>query len=712
MAVDPVCGMYVDEATSTLNAVVGGRKYYFCSTTCMETFLEPEKEMKKLRFLVIFSFALGIPTFILALAMEIVPAVEPYMLPLTFVAFLLGTAVQFWPGWRFYRGTKDAIKNRSANMDVLIAMGTTAAWAYSTLILITMALGIPGIDPSVYYDTAAIIIALILLGKYFEEVAKGRASEALRKLMDLQPRTAKVLRDGKEEDVPVELVEVDDLVVVRPGERIPIDGVIADGFSSIDESMITGESLPVEKKAGDAVIGATINKSGLLKVRATKVGKDTALAQIIQLVEDAQLSRAPIQKLADRVASVFVPAVILVATLAAVYWYLIGFSAWTGLLAGYGLHSAITTALYVFVAVIIIACPCALGIATPTAIMVGTGKGAENGLLIKGGEYLEKAERLTTIVFDKTGTLTKGKPSVTDVVALAGHREDEVLGLAASAEKGSEHPLGEAIVRRAAEKGIALSDPAGFEAIAGHGIRATVSGTPVLLGNRRLMAQAGIPTAPAEGDLARLEAEGKTAMLLAAGGTLSGVIAVADTLKDNSRAAVAALRRMGIRVVMLTGDNRRTAEAIARQVGIGEVLAEVLPGQKADKVKELQSKGQVVAMVGDGINDAPALAQSDVGIALGSGTDVAMEAGGIVLIKDDLRDVVASIQLSKKTVTKIRTNLFWAFFYNTALIPVAAGVLVALGVMLDPILAGAAMGFSSVSVVTNSLTLKRFKPRV
>ena len=718
MAVDPVCGMYVDEATSTLNAVVGGRKYYFCSTTCVETFLEPEKEMKKLRFLVAFSFALGIPAFLLSLAMELRWTPDAWMSPIvgrldvfTVVVFLLATPVQFWPGWRFYRGTVDAIKNRSANMDVLIAMGTTAAWAYSTAILVALPLGM-NVDPSVYYDTAAIIIALILLGKYFEEVAKGRASEALRKLMDLQPRTAKVLRDGREEDVPVELVEADDVVVVRPGERIPVDGVIADGFSSIDESMITGESLPVEKKAGDPVIGATINKSGLLKVRATKVGKDTTLSQIIQLVEDAQLSRAPIQRLADRVAAVFVPAVVLVALGSALYWYFLGFAAWTPTLQGYGLHTPLTASLFVFVAVIIIACPCALGIATPTAIMVGTGKGAENGLLIKGGEYLEKAERLTTVVFDKTGTLTKGKPSVTDIVAFTGATEDRVLALAASAEKGSEHPLGEAIVRRATERGLPLSDPEGFEAIPGHGVRARVGPTAVLLGNRRLMEQTGIPTAPVEADLARLESEGKTAMLLAADGRLAGVIAVADTLKENSKAAIAALQRMGVETIMLTGDNRRTAEAIARQLGINDVLAEVLPGQKAEKVKELQSRGKVVAMVGDGINDAPALAQSDVGIALGSGTDVAMEAGGIVLIKDDLRDVVASIQLSKRTVRKIKTNLFWAFFYNSALIPVAAGVLVALGVMLDPILAGAAMGFSSVSVVTNSLTLKRFKPRV
>lgn len=712
MAVDPVCGMYVDEATSTLTAIARGRKYYFCSETCLETFVAPEKETKRLRFLVLLSFALGIPAFLLTVAMEFRWTPDAWMVPLTFVVFLLATPVQFWPGWRFYRGTKDAIKNRSANMDVLIAMGTTAAWGYSTVVVAFLILGVPNIDPSTYYDTAAIIIGLILLGKYFEEVAKGRASEALRKLMDLQPRTAKVLRDGREVEVPVELVQVDDVVVVRPGERIPVDGVIVEGFSSIDESMITGESIPVEKTAGDPVIGATINKSGLLKANATKVGKDTTLAQIIQLVEDAQLSRAPIQRLVDRVSAVFVPAVIVVAIGAGLFWYFLGWSRWSDVAQSYGLHSALTASLFVFVAVIIIACPCALGIATPTAIMVGTGKGAENGLLIKGGEYLEKAQKLTIVVFDKTGTLTKGKPAVTDVVALGSGTEVSVLRVAASAEKGSEHPIGEAIVRGAAEKGIALSDPRDFEAIPGHGIRAKVDGIPVLLGNRRLLAEAGISTDAAESVLARLEEEGKTAMLLAEADRLAGVIAVADTPKEHSRAAVAALRRMGVQVMMLTGDNKRTAQAIAKQLGIDAVMAEVLPGQKAEKIRGLQSEGQVVAMVGDGINDAPALAQADVGIALGSGTDVAMEAGGIVLIKDDLRDVVASIQLSKRTVRKIKSNLFWAFAYNAALIPVAAGVLVGFGFMLDPILAGAAMGFSSVSVVTNSLTLRRFRPRL
>ena len=517
--------------------------------------------------------------------------------------------------------------------------------------------------------------------------------------MDLAPPTARVVRDDREEEIPVDQVQVNDLVIVRPGERIPVDGVVVGGLSAVYEAMITGEPISAEKKVGDTAIGATINQTGLLRIRATHVGADTTLNQIIKLVEDAQASRAPIQRLADRVAAVFVPAVVGIAALTFFLWSV-------------PLGESVAHALVFFIAVIIIACPCALGIATPAAIMVGTGKGAENGLLIKGGEYLEKAHKLTTVVFDKTGTLTKGRPSVTDVVRVGGLSDDEILRLAASAEKGSEHPLGEAIVRAAAERHLRLEDPTDFEAIPGQGVRARIGDRHVLLGNRTLMASAGIPAHAAESVLESIEEQGKTAMILAVDGKVAGVIAVADTLKDHSGAAVRALKAMGIEVIMLTGDNRRTAEAIARQLGIDRVIAEVLPAQKVDVIKELQKRGQVVAMVGDGINDAPALAQSDVGIALGSGTDVAMEAGGIVLIKDDLRDVVASIQLSRRTVRKIRQNLFWAFFYNTALIPIAAGVLAGIGIVLNPIIAGAAMGFSSVSVVMNSMTLRRFKPQL
>jgi Cu+-exporting ATPase len=701
--------MYVDERTAILSAVVRGRTYHFCSETCLETFTAPEKEMRRLQVLTAFSLSVGLPLFVVALGMELGWWLTDVMGIMNVVFFAAETPVQFVAGWRFYRGTRDAIRNRSANMDVLIAIGTSAAWGYSAVVTFLPFVGVAVADSSTYYDTAAVIIGLILLGKFFEEIAKGRASDAIRKLMDLAPRTAHVIRDGTEEEVPIELVQVDDVIVVRPGERVPVDAVILEGYSALDESMITGESIPVEKKAGDTIIGATINKTGFLKAAASKVGADTTLNQIIKLVEDAQVARAPIQKLADRVAAYFVPAVVGIAVVAALAWYFLAYAAFEPMAQVYGLHTPVTAALFVLVAVLIIACPCALGIATPAAIMVGTGKGAENGLLIKGGEYLEKAHRLTTVVFDKTGTLTKGTPSVTDVVAL-GSSEADLLRLAASAERGSEHPLGEAIVRAAADRAMSLDEPSEVEAIPGHGVRARVAGRGVLLGNRKLMAAAGIGIDAAQASLDRLEAEGKTAMLVAVDGRLGGLIAVADTLKPHSVEAVRALRAMGVEVLMLTGDNRRTAEAIARQAGVDRAIAEVLPGDKAAKVKELQAQGKVVAMVGDGINDAPALAQSDVGIALGSGTDVAMEAGGIVLIKDDLRDVVASIQLSRRTVRKIRQNLFWAFAYNTALIPVAAGVLAGLGVLLDPILAGAAMGFSSVSVVTNSMTLRRFRP--
>ena len=698
MATDPVCGMYVDEGTH-LTATVRGRKYYFCSETCLETFTAPEREMRRLKRLTALSLGIGIPLFLVGLGQGLRGWLAGLEEPVNLLFFVLATPVQFVAGWRFYRGFFDAIRNRSANMDVLIAIGTSAAYGYSAIVTFLPFLGVALADKGTYYDTAAVIIGLILLGKYWEEIAKGRAGDAIRKLMDLAPRTARVVRDGREEEIPIELVQLEDLVVVRPGERVPVDGTIVEGSSAIDESMITGESMPVDKKVGDTAIGATINKTGLLKIRATRVGADTTLNQIIKLVEDAQVARAPIQRLVDRVASVFVPAVVGIATLVFLIWIL-------------PLGESIAHSLVFFIAVLIIACPCALGIATPAAIMVGTGKGAENGLLIKGGEYLEKAHRLTTVVFDKTGTLTKGRPSVTDVVAFGAFSESEVLRLAASAEKGSEHPLAGAIVHAAEARGLPLADPHAFEAIPGRGIRSNVEGRAVLLGNRRLMENAGIRIDAAESSLARVEAAGRTAMVLAVDGTLAGVLGVADTLKEHSVDAVRALRSMGIEVAMLTGDNRRTAEAIARQAGIDRVIAEVLPAQKADKIKELQSQGKVVAMVGDGINDAPALAQSDVGIALGSGTDVAVEAGGIVLIKDDLRDVVASIQLSRRTVQKIRQNLFWAFVYNTALIPIAAGVLAGVGIVLNPIIAGAAMGFSSVSVVMNSMTLRRFQPTV
>lgn len=690
MAKDPVCGMYVDEKTSKLKAEVRGVTYYFCSESCLATFLRPEIELRNLKILVALSMVLAVPTLIFTYF-----TILPY-LPNNVWLFLLATPVQFVAGWRYYRGTWNAIQNRNANMDTLISVGTSAAWGYSTIVTFTPSLFSGG---DVYFDTAAVIIALILLGRLFEDLAKGKASEAIRKLMGLQPRVARVVRDDLEVEVPVEQVKVGDTVVVRPGERIPVDGEVVEGYSSVDEKMITGESIPAEKQVGDQVIGATINKSGLLKFKATKVGADTMLSQIIKLVEEAQVARAPIQRLADLVASYFVPAVIVIASVSFIIWNLLG--------------QGFTFALGVFIAVLIIACPCALGIATPTAIMVGTGKGAENGILIKGGEYLEKAHKLDTIVFDKTGTLTKGEPSLTDAVAFAPYDEDQVLEFAASAESGSEHPLGEAILRAARERGLNVPSLESFEALPGRGVAATCSGKKVLLGNCRLMSENAISIIQAENNIRELENEGKTVMLTAIDGKLAGFIGVADTIKENSKAAVRQLRNIGLEVIMLTGDNERTAKAIAKQVGIDRVMAEVLPADKAEAIKKLQSEGKVVGMVGDGINDAPALAQSDIGIAIGSGTDVALETGGIVLIRDDLRDVVASIQLSKQTVGKIKQNLFWAFFYNVAFIPVAAGLLYpTFGILLNPMFAAAAMAFSSVTVVTNSLLLRRFTPKI
>src|SRR5947208_3804311 len=583
MATEPVVGMYVDEGTH-LTAVVRGRKYYFCSETCLEAFTTPEKEMARLKWLTLFSLGIGIPLFVVGLGQGLGWWLGGLEEPVNLVFFALATPVQFVAGYRFYRGLVDAIRNKSANMDVLIAIGTTAAWAYSAVVTFLPFAGVDLADKGTYYDTAAVIIGLILLGKYFEEIAKGKGSDAIRKLMDPAPRTARVVRDDQEEEIPVEQVQVNDLVIVRPGERIPVDGVIVGGMSAIYEAMITGEPISVEKKVGDTAIGATINQTGLLRIRATRVGADTTLNQIIKLVEDAQASRAPIQRLADRVASVFVPAVVGIAALTFFLWSV-------------PLGESVAHALVFFIAVMIIACPCALGIATPAAIMVGTGKGAENGLLIKGGEYLEKAHKLTTVVFDKTGTLTKGMPSVTDVVPVGAYQVDEVLRIAASAESGSEHPLGAAMVRSAHERNLPLDSPETFEAIPGLGIRAKVFGHPILLGNRGLMAMAGVGIREDEAALQRFEADGKTAMLLAVDGQLAGVIAVADTLKDHAAEAIRALKAMGIEVLMLTGDNRRTAEAIARLAGVDRVIADVLPGQKAERSKELQGQGKVVAMV-------------------------------------------------------------------------------------------------------------------
>ena len=708
MATDPVCGMFVEEKPDSIQHIVDGRKYYFCSTQCLNEFTEPERELRKLKKHVAISIALTIPIVILTLP-HMFPSQLEDLIPLpmetsNYVMLALATPIQFWIGWRFYRGMWDGIKARASNMDTLIALGTTAAYVYSAAVTIA-----PGYFPfeSVYFETAAIIITLILVGKLLETRTKEKASSAVRKLMDLQPRMAKVIREGnREEEIPVEQVQEGDLLVIRPGERVPVDGVVIKGASSVDESAITGESIPVDKSMGSEVIGATINQSGLLAVRATKVGQDTVLSQIITLVENARMGKAPMQRMVDQVAKYFVPAVIAIAVGAGLGWYFAG---------GAGL----TYSLLAFVSVIIIACPCALGIATPAALMMGAGKGAENGILFKGGEYLEIARKVNTVVFDKTGTLTEGKPSVTDIIDISrGIGENELLRLAAIAESGSEHPLGQAIVRKARESGLPVSNPESFEAVSGHGLRATYAGHTILIGNRKLMHENGIEVgARIDSILSRLEQEGKTATLVSIDSGLSGIIAMADTVKESAREAVDSLKnKMGIEVIMLTGDNERTAKAIAFKLGIDRVIAQVLPQQKEEVIANLRSEDdRVVAMVGDGINDAPALARADLGIAIGSGTDVAKETGGIILIKGDVRDVATALELGKKTVSKIKQNLFWAFAYNTGLIPIAGGALVPfLGLSVFgwlPILAGAAMALSSVTVVGNSILLGRYRPR-
>ncbi|WP_432666067.1 heavy metal translocating P-type ATPase [Wukongibacter baidiensis] len=662
-----------------------------------------QKEMKTLWTKFLVSAIFSIPLLYIAmghmLGLPIPELIEPSSNPLNFaLAQLILTIPVIIAGNKFYTVGFKALIRRNPNMDSLIAIGTAAAILYGIYGTIQIAGGDIGYANDLYFETAGVIITLILLGKYLEAVSKGKTSEAIKKLMGLQPKTAVVIHEGKEMTIPIEEVEVGDIILVKPGDKIPVDGTVIDGHTSIDESMLTGESIPVEKNIGDKVIGASINKNGTIKFKATKVGKDTALAQIIKLVEDAQGSKAPIAKMADVISGYFVPIVIAIAVLSGLAWYFLG-------------GATAIFALTIFIAVLVIACPCALGLATPTAIMVGTGKGAEYGVLIKGGEPLETTHKIETIVFDKTGTITEGEPVVTDIVTTEEYTEDEILSIAGSAEKGSEHPLGEAIVKGAEEKGLEFKKIDKFKAIPGHGIEVSIDGKDILLGNRKLMNDRKINvTIQEESD--KLANEGKTPMFIAIDGGLAGIIAVADTVKESSAEAIKRLHDMGIEVAMITGDNRRTAEAIARQVGIDIVLAEVLPQDKANEVKKLQERGKKVAMVGDGINDAPALAQADVGLAIGSGTDVAMESADVVLMKSDLVDVVTAIQLSKATIRNIKQNLFWAFAYNTAGIPIAAGLLYIFGgPKLNPIFAAAAMSLSSVSVLANALRLKGFKPK-
>jgi Cu+-exporting ATPase len=710
MAKDPVCGMFVEEKPDTIQYSKEGRLYYFCSNQCLNEFTQPKKELRKLKIYVAISIALTIPIIFLSLP-HMFPSQLGHLFPMdimnytNYVMLSLATPLQFWIGWRFYRGLWDGIKAKASNMDTLIAIGTTAAYLYSAVVTIA-----PGYFPfeSVYFETAAIIITLILIGRLLETRTKEKASDAVRKLLDLQPKMAKIIRrEGNAEieiEILIEQVQEGNVMVIRPGERIPTDGVVIHGSSSIDESAVTGESIPVDKTKDDEVIGATINKSGLLKVKATKVGQDTVLSQIITLVEEARTGKAQMQRLVDQVAKYFVPAVLAVAIGVGLGWYFVG-------------DIGITFSLLAFVSVIIIACPCALGIATPAALMMGAGKGAENGILFKGGEYLEIAKKVKTIVFDKTGTLTRGKPSVTDIVDLSDSMgQNELLRLTAIAESGSEHPLGQAVVNYAKEKGIIVTNPDSFEAVSGHGLNASYVSHKILIGNRKLMEENNICiTATIDSNLKDLENQGKTAVLVAIDNKLAGIIGIADTIKENAKEAIDALKSMGIEVVMLTGDNQRTANAVASKLGIDRVIAQVLPQEKEQVISKLKGEGKVVAMVGDGINDAPALARADLGIAIGSGTDVAKETGGIILIKDDIRDVITALDLGKKTVSKIKQNLFWAFAYNTGLIPIAGGVLVPfLGVGIFgwlPMLAGVAMAMSSVTVVGNSILLGRYKPR-
>ncbi len=689
MARDPICGMYVDETTATIKSFKYGKNYYFCSDACKDQFEEPEKELRKLKIQLTIAWVLTIPVIIFTYIVHF-----EYW---AYITLIMASIVQFYPGLRFYKGTIDAFKNRAGNMDTLIAIGTSAAWAYSAVVVL-----FPALFPTtgIYFDTSTAIVSLILTGTLMEHLTKARASEALSKLVSLLPKTAHLVRNGEIVEVKAEEIKVSDILLVKPGEAIPTDSKVVEGSTSIDESMITGESLPVDKKVGDRVIGGTVNLSGGIRVAAEKVGEDTALSEIIETVRNANSAKVPIQRLADRVSSYFVPAVVSIGVLSFLYWYYVG-------------RIGLTFSLLVFVSVLIIACPCALGIATPAALMVSSGKAAENGILVKGGEYIETANKVNTVAFDKTGTITKGQLEVTDVIELSTLTKQDILRYSAAAEANSEHPVGKAVVKRAKDENIEVQFPTDFNYVPGKGVSCRLDNKKILIGNRDLFMDNGISTSNFESGIRRLEGEGKTVLILSIESTVVGLIALADTIKDDSIEAIQALNKIHVETWMISGDNETTAKAIARKVGIANVVANVKPSQKLEKIEELQRAGKIVAMVGDGINDAPSLAKADLGIAIGSGTDIAKETGGIVLMKNKLYDVYVSLRLGKMTIRKIKQNLLWAFFYNAALIPIGAGVLIPLfgaGIYNTlPFLAAFAMAFSSTTVVLNSLLLKRFE---
>jgi Cu+-exporting ATPase len=691
---DPVCGMYID-AEKSIKRKIGDRTYYFCSETCARTYEQPERELKAMKRRVAIAL-LGVVSVALLRVLAMIGLVIAFMtITLAGISvwdlafFILSTPIVWIAGWSIHYGAYKAIKNRTINMDVLITVGVLAGWTYGVI-----GTFFPSIAPGGhgYFEIAIAILAFIILGKFIEETIRRKSAAAIRKLLELKPTVARVLRNNEEIEVSVDEIKPGDILIVKPGEKIPTDGIVIDGYSSVDEKMITGESIPVEKKVGSEVIGATINKTGVLKVKATKVGDETALMQIVHLVEEAQASKASIQKFADQIVKYFVPAVFIIAGVAFIYW---------------SFARGFTTAFLVLLTVLLIACPCALGIATPTAILAGVGKGAEYGILLRGGEYVEKTGKLTMVIFDKTGTLTKGEPSVTNIISFKGYSKNKVLELAAAVEKNSEHPLAEAILKAAIKEGVNIPNIERFEAIPGKGVKAIYNSYEILLGNKKLMEEANINIDEVKELISKFEEEGKTVMILSVNRELAGVISVMDTIKNEAFEVVKQLKNMKLKVAMLTGDNEKTAKAIAKQIGIDMVFANVLPWEKAEIIKKLQEKGEVIAMVGDGINDAPALAQADIGIAIGSGTDVAKEAGGIILVKDNLLDVTRGILLSKAVMKKIKQNLFWAFLYNSTLVPIAAaGLLINYG---GPVIAASAMALSSLFVVSNAATLKLLK---